>query len=111
MPTLTREKLLKAKIELPTETVDVPEFGGKFTIRGMTGKDQSAFHKSIRAKGGDKVDEDTFGAKLVVHCLVDDKGERLLMDADWELVYGWPTAIYNRVSAAAMRVNGLVAGN
>lgn len=110
MPTLSREKLLKAKIELPTEVVDIPEFGGKVKIRGMTGKEQSSFHKSIRAKG-DKVDEDTFGAKLVVHCLVDDKGERLLTEADWETVYGWPTAIYNRVTAAAMRVNGLVAGN
>jgi hypothetical protein len=110
MPTLNREKLLKAKVDVPRETVDLPEFKGSVIIKGLTGKEQSAFHKLIRTKGA-QVDEETFTAKLVVLCMVDDKGERMLKDHEWELVYDWPTSVYNRITAAAMRVNGLSAGN
>jgi hypothetical protein len=113
MQTLNREKLLKAKVDVPQETVDLPEFKGSVIVRGMTGKEQSSFHKNLRGATKTKVevDEDTFTAKLVVHCMVDDKGDRMLKDDEWELVYDWPTLVFNRITAAAMRVNGLSAGN
>jgi hypothetical protein len=102
---LNRDKLLAAKLELPTEKVDVPELGGVVIVQGMTGKQQTGFYKLVTVKG--KVDEESFNARLVTHSLVDDKGERLLKDDEFVVVQEWPGAVFNRIAQAAMRVNGL----
>jgi hypothetical protein len=108
---VTREKLLAAKIDLPKEEVDVPELGGKVNVRGMSGKHLSAFYKSVRKGKSMEIDEETFNARLVVSCLVDGKGERLLKDEEYTVIMDWPGPVYNKLVSSAMRVNGLAAGN
>jgi hypothetical protein len=108
---VTREKLLAAKIDFPQEVVDVPEMGGKVTVKGMSGKDLSAFYKSVRKGKTLEVDEETFNARLVASSLVDSNGKRLLKDEEFTVAQEWPGQIFNKLLTASMRVNGLIGGN
>jgi hypothetical protein len=114
MGALNREKLLAAKIEVPSEKVDCPELGGSLIVRGMTGKEQSAFLKALRKKvDGGKVivDEENFNARLIVACLVDEKGTRILTDDEFNIVQSWPGSVFQKLAAAAQRLNGYSSGN
>ena len=106
MKTLDRKALLAIKVELPSETVDVPEWGVSVILRGLTGKEQSALYRSASKKGGG-VDEETFAARLVSVCLFDKDGNRLLEDGEYEAVLSWPGPVFNRLVQASMRLNGL----
>src|SRR5262245_18892321 len=105
MKAMDRKALLAAKIDLPQETVEVPELGGSVIVRGMTGKEQTSLYKGASKNGA--INEDVFAARLIAQCLVDKQGNRLLEDAEYVFVQQWLGALFNRVAAAAMRVNGL----
>jgi hypothetical protein len=113
MTVLSRDKLLKVKAEVPTEKISVPELGGEVIIRGMTGKEQTIFNRSVVKKGGDRneVDDELFASKLIVQCLTDEKGERLLKEDEFAIVQGWPASVFQKLAQASLRVNGLISGN
>lgn len=75
---LTRDEILK-KVDTQIKIVKVPEWGGDVRVRGMTGEERDAFESSIvTVKGGkSEVDTKNIRAKLIVQCIVDEKGERL----------------------------------
>jgi hypothetical protein len=66
------------------------------------------FQKAISSKknGVASVDEDTFAAKLLVRCIVDDAGKRILQDDDWQALQNWPAADFQKATSVAMRLNG-----
>lgn len=104
---LNRKQLLSHKPVVPHETVEVPELGGVVIVRGMTGKEQTALYKSARKGKGQEIDEELFGARLIIACLVDGQGNHLLEDGETDLVLSWPHSVGQRLAQAAMRVNGL----
>ena len=106
MKTLDRKGLLAIKVDLPSETVEIPEWGVAMILRGLTGKEQSALYRAAGKKGGG-VDEDTFAARLISVCLFDKDGNRLLEDGEFATVQSWPGPVYNRLAQVAMRLNGL----
>jgi len=104
---LTREQLL-AVAKRSSETVKLPELGGEVIIRGITAGELMTFQKAVQSKknGSVAVDEDTFAAKLLVRCIVDQAGKRILNDGDWEPLMEWPAAAFQRVTTVAMKLNG-----
>ncbi len=120
MDILNRAALLEAAsaASCPQETVEVPEFGGAVIVRGMSGAQMAEFDKAVMGPiDGDKppqVDQDLFAPMLLVHCLVDEKGSRLLKDSDLPKVKAWPASAFRRLATIAMRLNGFTedaAGN
>lgn len=107
MKTLDRKGLLAIKVDLPQQTVEIPEWGASIIVRGMTGKDQSTLFRAAQKKGGSGVEEETFAARLVAASLVDKDGNRLLEDNEYEKVLSWPGPVLNKISLVAMQLNGL----
>jgi hypothetical protein len=107
---LNRDALLALKVECPTETVDVKEFGAPVIVKGMDAKELTRFQKSLEKPGkkaGEvEIDNETFAHKLLVRCLVDGKGERLLKDDEFALLQKWPGSVFHKLSQVAMRLNG-----
>ena len=101
--TLNREALL-ATAKCPTEKVTIPQ--GTVIVRGMTGRELIAFQRSVTAANGKAVDDTAFPAKLLVCCLVDEKGQRLLKDEDWEAVLNMPGAVVQKLTTVALRLCG-----
>ena len=107
MGALTRDAILSAN-DLPTEKVDVPEWGGHLFVRSMTGAERDAFEASLLKSDGSR-DFTNFSARLVALCAVDDDGNRLFTEADVEALGKKCAEPLRRCSAAAQKLNGLAA--
>jgi hypothetical protein len=105
---LTKEQILSA-IDLKTETVEVPEWGGQVKVRMMTGAERDAFEESIvDVKGtSQKQNLKNLRAKLCVMTMVDDNGN-LVFTQDEVVALGKKSAkALDRVFGVAQKLNGL----
>jgi hypothetical protein len=112
MVLLTKQQILAA-LDLPTEDVNVPEWGGVVRVRGLTGADRDAFEASVMTgRGRDReVNLRNLRAKLVAMSLVDERGNRLFTD-DEAIALGAKSAVaLERVFAVAQRLSGLTAAD
>ena len=105
---LTRDAILKAH-DLPTEDVEVPEWGGVVRVRGLTGAERDAFEQSIVEQRGKntRMNLRNIRAKLVALTVVDEEGNRVFSDEDAEALGKKSAAALDRVFAAAQRLSGL----
>jgi|ERR1039458_1968653 hypothetical protein len=105
---LTRDAILGAE-DLGTEIVDVAEWGGSVTVRGMTGKERDAFEASILERRGKRMVPNTANvrAKLVARCCLDENGDRLFTDSDAEALGAKSGAAIDRVYEVAARLSGM----
>lgn len=108
MALLSRDAILQAQ-DLPTERVEVPEWGGEVIVRGLTAAERDQFEQSIvEARGKDtRVNLRNIRAKLVALCVVDEEGKRLFKDEDAELLGRKSAVALNRIFEVAQRLSGL----
>lgn len=105
---LTREQLL-APCKRQIETTKFR--GGEISVREMSAGELMAFQRSIEVRskknGVTEADPDTFAAKLIVRCVCDKDGNRVMQDNDWEaLQQKWSSSEVQVVLPIATRLNG-----
>lgn len=105
---LGREAILAAN-DLPTEDVNVPEWGGVVRVRTLTGAQRDAFEAEIVTTNGRKVERNTYNirAKLVAASVVGEDGKLLFSRADVEALGAKSAAALDRVFDAASRLSGI----
>lgn len=105
---LTRDAILQAQ-DLPTEDVEVPEWGGTVRVRALTGAERDAFEQSVVEMRGKstRMNLKNIRAKLVALTVVDEDGKRVFSDEDAELLGRKSAAALNRVFEVAQRLSGL----
>lgn len=105
---LNRDAILQAQ-DLPTEDVEVPEWGGAVRVRGLTGAERDAFEQSVVEQRGKstRANLKNIRAKLVAMTVVDENGERLFSDSDAAILGKKSAAALNRVFEVAQRLNGM----
>lgn len=103
---LSREQVLEA-LDLEFEVVDVPEWGGKVRVKGLTGQERDWFESSLIITTGkiQKVDTQNIRAKLCAMCMVDNDGSRLFSDQDVALLGRKSAAALDRVYEVASRLS------
>jgi hypothetical protein len=108
MTLLSKTAILTA-IDLQTEDVEVPEWGGAVRVRSFTGRERDAFEASmVRGEGRDrKVDLTNMRARLVGLTVIDETGQRLFTDDEVDLLGAKSGAALDRVFAVAQKLNGL----
>lgn len=108
MALLTRDAILQAK-DLPTEDVEVPEWGGTVRVRALTGAERDAFEQSIIEQRGKstKMNLQNMRAKLVALTVVDEEGNRIFSDEDAKLLGQKSASALNRIFEVAQRLSGL----
>jgi len=95
----------------PTEPVDVPEWGAKVEVRGLTLGAQQEFLRSLPDVGS-KNRQKTMIVQLVLRCTFDpDTGEPVFDPADPEAMLAADSAPFNRVFQVAGRLSGLIEGD
>ena len=104
MSALTRDAILGAG-DLPTEKVDVPEWGGHVFVRSMTGAERDAWEMKIHKNGPENISN--LRASLLVLTLVDAKGERLFSDKDVDALGGKSAGVITKLFDVAQRLNSL----
>ncbi|MFZ5816302.1 MAG: hypothetical protein ACOY93_13560 [Bacillota bacterium] len=113
---LSRDAILNAP-DLATEEVEVPEWGGKVLVRGLTGKDRDAYEASLvetvteGGKARAKMNMNNIRARLVAMTVVDERGKRLFTSADIEALGQKSGAALDRVFRVAQRLSGLKDGD
>lgn len=108
MTILNKDAILGA-LDLPQETVEVPEWGGSVIVRALTGKERDLFESTFSNESA-KTHADKMAnvrARLVVQCVVDEAGERLFKDSDLEALGGKSAKALDRVFEVAQRLSGL----
>ncbi|HVL82629.1 MAG TPA: hypothetical protein VM840_13655 [Actinomycetota bacterium] len=80
---LDKEQIRQAQ-DIPSEDSDVPEWGGRVRVCGLTGKQRDDYEASIVRFRGDRrvLDLRNVRARLVVLCVVDADGRRVFADTD-----------------------------
>ena len=108
MKLLTRDAILQAE-DLPTEDIEVEEWGGAVRVRALTGAERDAFEQSIVEQRGKstRMNLRNIRAKLVALTVVDADGKRLFSDKDAELLGKKSAAALDRVFEIAQKLSGL----
>jgi hypothetical protein len=97
-------------IDLPTEQVAVPEWGGDVLVRGLTGSERDAFEEESLVKNGTAKADITLReirARLVSRCLVDENGQRMFSDSEVDVLGRKSALALNRVFEVAQKISGL----
>jgi hypothetical protein len=105
MTILTREAILSAQ-DLKTETVKVPEWGGEVIVSMMTAATRDAWEMSL-VGDGKTFNTSNMSARLLAHCAIDEKGNRLFTDKDAEALGKRSARAMSRCVKVIQRLNGL----
>ena len=100
---LSRDEILNAK-DLPTETVNVPEWGGSVKIRSITAFERDSFEQSII--DGKKTNMSNIRARFCALIIVDDKGDRVFGDLDMAILGRKSGKALGRIFDAGQKLNG-----
>ena len=110
MTALSKAQILQI-VDIKTERVAVPEWGGDVMVREFTGTDRDAFEESmvrIDADGGRRADVSNMRAKLVSMCLIDEEtGERMFGQDELNLLGSKSASALERVFKVCQRINGM----
>ena len=106
---LTRDQILGAD-DLPSEEVEVPEWGGSVKIRTMTGSERDAFEASLLGTGSKKDKQKVMldiRAKFASLVIVDKDNKRLFTAKDIKDLGSKSASALDRVLTVGQRLNGL----
>ncbi len=95
---LTREEILAAREDRKPQLLEVPEWGGDVYIRVLSARDQMALSDTGKP-------EET-PIKVLIHSIVDEHGERILKDEDFDALAEEDFPIIMRVFGFAAKLNG-----
>jgi hypothetical protein len=106
---LSKEAILSVE-DLPSEDVDVPEWGGTVRIKGLSGRERDRFEAGsivTDKKGVTKPNYTNLRARLVALSIVGEDGRRLFSDTDVNLLGAKSASALERVFKAAQKLNGM----
>jgi hypothetical protein len=111
------EQILAAQ-DITYEPVDVPEWGLKVFVKGLTGTERDDFEASIRQmrptadrKSMEPVlIPDNMRSKMLVKCLVDEQGQRIFTDQQINALGAKNGAVLDRLHDVASRLSGMDGG-
>lgn len=105
---LTADDVLNSD-DLSQERIDVPEWGGHFWVRGMTGVQRDDFESSMVETRGKKreVVMKNIRASLVARTACTEDGTRIFTDSQVKALGEKSAAALDRVYDVAARLSGL----
>lgn len=108
MAILSKSDILEAR-DIPTEEVEVPEWGGSVVVKGLTGAERDRFESSvIEQKGSEQsLNLANVRAKLCAMAICDAEGNRLFTEADVLALSKKSASALNRVFVVAQKLSGL----
>jgi len=94
-----RSRILAAD-DIKIEKVSIPEWGGDYFIKIISGTDRDAFEDSYAEQK-----MKAFRVRFLVLCLCDEKGDRLFKDEDAKELGKKSSVVLNRVFETAWKIN------
>ena len=88
--------------DIPTELVEVPEWGGSVKVRGMTAGERDRFDDMIRTQG-----LSALRATMAANGIIDENGKRLFTDIEVGKLAEKSAEALDRVVEVVSRLSGL----
>lgn len=103
---LSKEQILAAN-DLPTKTVNVPEWGGEVIVRTLTGEQGEEYELACMKSRTANPDENQrrVRERLCAFCIVGENGSRMFTEAEIDALSMKSKAALDRVFAAAQSLN------
>ena len=101
MALLSKEDILGCN-DIPTELVEVPEWGGSVKVRGMTAGERDRFDDMIRTQG-----LSALRATMAANGIIDEDGKRLFTDIEVGKLAEKSAEALDRVVEVVSRLSGL----
>lgn len=101
MALLSKEDILGCN-DIPTELVEVPEWGGTVKVRGMTAGERDRFDDQIRTQG-----LSALRATMAANGIIDEDGKRLFTDIEVGKLAEKSAEALDRVVEVVSRLSGL----
>ncbi|MGH7206891.1 MAG: hypothetical protein ACREI2_11865 [Nitrospiraceae bacterium] len=96
---LTRAQILASRRDRKPVRLEVPEWGGDVYVRVLSAADQMAI--------SDELPPTEVPIQILLHCLVDESGERIFTDGDQDELAKEDFPIIMRVFSFVAKLNGL----
>lgn len=108
MAFLGKDEILNCK-DYVTKEVDVPEWGGKVLVRGMTGTERDKFESETFSQNGKNIEVNytNMRARMLAYTVVDEEGKRIFSDSDIEKLGQKSALALSRVFEVAKKLCGL----
>lgn len=105
---LSRSEILKTD-DLPRREIQVPEWGGSVTVRGLTGKERDEFEQSLFSIHGQSANLTLSNARarLVVLGCVDEEGNKVFSQADVSALGSKNAMVLDRLADAIRELSGM----
>lgn len=103
MALLTREDINKV-VDIKSEIVDVPEWGGQVRVAGMNAHDRDEWEVGSLKKDGTQ-NMDNWRARLCAACIIDEDGNRLFTKEQVDELSKKSGAALHRVFEVANKLN------
>ncbi|MEA4884256.1 MAG: hypothetical protein VB144_11495 [Clostridia bacterium] len=92
--------------DIPSETVEVPEWGKRLLVRGLTGAQRAKLAKTTDEKG--KVDVERIQPELIIYSVYDpETNQPVFKPTHRDRLNGKFGKALDRLTTAALRVSGL----
>jgi hypothetical protein len=88
--------------DIPTDVVEVPQWGGHVKVRGMTAGERDKFEEMIRTQG-----LNALRATVAGMCIIDEDGKRLFTDLEITKLGEKSAEALDVVVEVASRLSGL----
>lgn len=105
MALLSKAAILAAD-DLPTEDVEIQEWGGTVRVRGLTATERDRFEFQVASarKNGTETD---IRAAFAGRCMVDEQGGRLFTDKELSKLGGKSGAALDRIFDVVRKLSGM----
>ncbi|HWP59529.1 MAG TPA: hypothetical protein VNL14_16675 [Candidatus Acidoferrales bacterium] len=105
---LSRDAFLKAGKALKQEIVEIPELGGKVIVRELTGHERDLYETLIvESKQRNDPSILEARARIAFMCCIDEHGNQLFEEADFEALRNVSAAALDRIWDVAMDLSGM----
>ena len=103
-----RDQIL-AKQDIPTEMVDVPEWGVKVEVRGMTGAERTRIMDKATQNAGDVNLQFVYPEIVIATAFDPESGEQVFKPNDRDALLAKSATALDRIAAVGMRLSGFTA--
>lgn len=98
--------LILAKQDIPSEVVDVPEWGVKVEVRGMTGAERTRIMDSATGNAGEVNLQFIYPEIVIATSFDPETGEQIFVPADRDILLSKSATAIDRVALVGMRLSG-----
>jgi len=103
-----RDQIL-AKQDIPSEVVDVPEWGVKVEVRGMTGAERTRIMDKATQNAGDVNLQFVYPEIVIATAFDPESGEQVFKPSDRDALLAKSATALDRIAAVGMRLSGFTA--